>query len=221
MKHSRNLVTQTLTSLSLMASFLPDTCILAFIVLQHYPQNSSGAVSPVCFCTYIFLLMGGLTCILMYRKHLCHPGSRVCALISLGCPIKCHLNHNGFSWLPHWKVIATQSCPVAHQAPLSLGFSRQERWSGWPSPSPGGSSHPRDWTSCIGPPALQADPLKYEWQGIPYFPSDLLKLLSHCLLYSRMVQEETACARCLGYLGYWRTTKEAVSGVNEKMLDWD
>ena len=26
---------------------------------------------------------------------------------------------------------------VAHQAPLSMGFSRQEYWSGFPSPSPG------------------------------------------------------------------------------------
>ena len=26
---------------------------------------------------------------------------------------------------------------IAHQAPLSLGFSRQEYWSGLPSPSPG------------------------------------------------------------------------------------
>ena len=26
---------------------------------------------------------------------------------------------------------------VAHQAPLSLGFSRQEYWSGWSFPSPG------------------------------------------------------------------------------------
>ena len=37
-----------------------------------------------------------------------------------------------------------QSCPtlcgpwtVAHQAPLSMGFSRQEYWSGLPFPSPG------------------------------------------------------------------------------------
>ena len=29
---------------------------------------------------------------------------------------------------------------VAHQAPLSMGFSRQEYWSGLPFPSPGGSS---------------------------------------------------------------------------------
>ena len=26
---------------------------------------------------------------------------------------------------------------VAHQAPLSMGFSRQEYWSEWPLPSPG------------------------------------------------------------------------------------
>ena len=42
---------------------------------------------------------------------------------------------------------------VAHQAPLSMGFSRQEYWSGLPCPSPAdGSSWPRDQTliSCIG-----------------------------------------------------------------------
>ena len=26
---------------------------------------------------------------------------------------------------------------VAHQAPLSMGFSGQEYWNGWPFPSPG------------------------------------------------------------------------------------
>ena len=31
---------------------------------------------------------------------------------------------------------------VAHQAPLSMGFSRQEYWSGLPCPSPGDLPHP-------------------------------------------------------------------------------
>ena len=31
---------------------------------------------------------------------------------------------------------------VAHQAPLSMGFSRQEHWSGWPFPSPGNRPNP-------------------------------------------------------------------------------
>ena len=32
--------------------------------------------------------------------------------------------------------------PVVHQAPLSMGFSRQEYWSGLPCPSPGGLPDP-------------------------------------------------------------------------------
>ena len=44
---------------------------------------------------------------------------------------------------------------MALQAPLSMGFSRQEYWSGLPCPPPGESSRSRDWTwvsniSCIG-----------------------------------------------------------------------
>ena len=35
---------------------------------------------------------------------------------------------------------------VAHQASPSIGFSRQEYWSGLPLPSPGESSQPRDQT---------------------------------------------------------------------------
>ena len=46
----------------------------------------------------------------------------------------------------HWvvKVLVAQLCPtlcdpctIACQAPLAIGFSRQEYWSGLPSPSPG------------------------------------------------------------------------------------
>ena len=45
---------------------------------------------------------------------------------------------------------------VAYQAPPSMGFSRQEYWSGLPFPSPGESSQPRGRTRS---PALQADAL--------------------------------------------------------------
>ena len=55
------------------------------------------------------------------------------------------------------KVLVAQSWTlrlvwtVAHQAPLSMGLSRQEYWSELAFPSPGGSSRPRDWTlvSCF------------------------------------------------------------------------
>ena len=48
---------------------------------------------------------------------------------------------------------------VACQAPLSMGFSRQEYWSGLPFPSPGDLPDPG-----IKPefPALQADSLLFE-----------------------------------------------------------
>ena len=35
---------------------------------------------------------------------------------------------------------------VDHQAPLSVGFSREEHWSGLPCPPPGSLSYPRDQT---------------------------------------------------------------------------
>ena len=51
---------------------------------------------------------------------------------------------------------------VAHQAPLSMGFSRQEYWSGLPLPSleylPNPGIEP-------GSPAFQADSLPFELQG--------------------------------------------------------
>ena len=51
------------------------------------------------------------------------------------------------------KLCLTLETPwtVACQAPLSMGFSRQEYWSGLPFPSPGDFSQPRNWTrvSCI------------------------------------------------------------------------
>ena len=63
-------------------------------------------------------------------------------------------------------ALVTKSCPtlvtpqtVARQAPLSMGFSRQEYWSGLPFLSPGDLPNPgiEPWS-----PALQADSLSTE-----------------------------------------------------------
>ena len=53
---------------------------------------------------------------------------------------------------------------VAYQAPPSMGFSRQEYWSGLPFPSPGDLPDPG-----VEPrsPALQADALSSEPPGKP------------------------------------------------------
>ena len=68
------------------------------------------------------------------------------------------------------KVLVTQSCLifcdpwiVACQAPLSMGFSRQEYWSGQPFLSPGDLPDPR---IDPGSPALQADSLPSEPPGM-------------------------------------------------------
>ena len=53
---------------------------------------------------------------------------------------------------------------VAHQAPLSMGFSRHESWSTMPCPPPG--DHPDSWVKSRSP-ALQADILPSELPGEP------------------------------------------------------
>ena len=79
------------------------------------------------------------------------------------------LRHVGF-WFPGVCVshsVVSDSAPpwtVPRQAPLSMGFPRQEYWKGLPFPSPGDLPDPG-----IEPksPALQADSLLSEPPGFP------------------------------------------------------
>ena len=61
--------------------------------------------------------------------------------------------------------LQTRRLHVAHQAPLFMGFSRQEYWSGQPFPSPGDIP---DLRIEPGSPALQADSLPFEPLGKPW-----------------------------------------------------
>ena len=63
---------------------------------------------------------------------------------------------------------------VVHQTPLSMGFPRQEYWSGLPFSSPGDLSNPE-----IEPrsPALEADSLPSDYQGSPRSPGNELNNL--------------------------------------------
>ena len=56
---------------------------------------------------------------------------------------------------------------VAHQAPLSLGFSRQEYWSGLPFPPPEDLTELRIKPTSPVSPALQANSLPDEPSGKP------------------------------------------------------
>ena len=78
------------------------------------------------------------------------------------------------------RCLVTKLCPtlgiqwtIAGQAPLSMGFSRQEYWTGLPFPSPGDLPD-----SGIKPrsPALQADSFPTE---LPGKPSVKIKTLSY------------------------------------------
>ena len=81
------------------------------------------------------------------------------------------------------KVLVSQLCLIlcdpmagAHQAPLSMEFSRQEYWSGLPFPFPGCLPNPE-----IEPgfPALQADSLLFVSPGKPRKVRSILKYLGH------------------------------------------
>ena len=79
-------------------------------------------------------------------------------------------NNNGLKWsemklLSHVRLFATP-WTIAYQAPLSMGFPRQEYWSGLPFASPGDLPDPG-----IEPrsPTLQADTLTSEPPGKPTF----------------------------------------------------
>ena len=57
---------------------------------------------------------------------------------------------------------------VAHKAPLSMGFSRQEYWSELPWPPPGDRPDPGMKSVSLMSPTLQADFLPSEPPGKPY-----------------------------------------------------
>ena len=84
------------------------------------------------------------------------------------------------SFFSHVQLLKTP-WTVARQAPLSMGFSRQEYWSGLPVPSPGDLSDPG-----IKPrsPTLQADSLPPEPPGKPH-----LRLCNCRTLCSLWVEE--------------------------------
>ena len=72
------------------------------------------------------------------------------------------------------RVLLSYPWTVAHQAPLSMEFSRQEYWSGLPLPSPGDLLDPG---IQLGSPTLQADSLSSEPSGKATVCCSLLKFI--------------------------------------------
>ena len=87
------------------------------------------------------------------------------------------------------RVRLCESCPTpetaAHQAPPSLGFSRQEHWSGLPFPSPMHESEKSKWSCLVvsdssRPHGLRPTRLLSPWD----FPGKSTGVGCHCLLWS-------------------------------------
>ena len=122
---------------------------------KQYPKSSSfPSLSSI------------LASILMLREHICMPAAAAAAKSLQSCPILCDpidgllpgssvpgiLQARTLEWVAisfsnawKWKVkvkslsrvwLLATPWTAAHQAPPSMGFSRQEYWSGVPLPSP-------------------------------------------------------------------------------------
>ena len=65
-------------------------------------------------------------------------------------------NHCGHVCLLSHSVVSDSLRPhtIAHQAPLSMGFSSQEYWCGWPSPTLGDLPDPEIKPTSLSSPAL-------------------------------------------------------------------
>ena len=100
---------------------------------------------------------------------------------------------------------------AAHQAPLSMGFFRQEYWSELPSPSPGDLPDPGIQPASL---ALQVDSLPLSHQGsleisrklseVKVAPLLLLLLLSHFSRVQLCATPETAAHQAPLSLGFSR-----------------
>ena len=89
---------------------------------------------------------------------------------------------------------------AAHQAPPSLGFSRQEHWSGLPFPSPMHQSEKWKWSRSVvsdprWPQGLQPSRLLRPWD----FPGKSTGVGCHCFLQGKVYLLPNTCfnLRCL------------------------
>ena len=79
-----------------------------------------------------------------------------------------HVSGSGHSANRSVMSDSAQPRTAAHQAPLSMGFSRQESWSGLPFPAPRDLPNPGTGPASVASPALQVDFLPLRHRGYIY-----------------------------------------------------
>ena len=108
----------------------------------------------VCVCTCASTCVHVCACVYMCA-HVCTVHARVCTCACVyvcvhmcvrvcACVCMCGGAYNFWSCSFSCSVMSDSVTPwtVAHQGPLTTGFSRQEYWSGLPFPSPGDPPDP-------------------------------------------------------------------------------
>ena len=110
---------------------------------------------------------------------------------------------------------------VAYQASPSMGFSRQEYWSGLPFPSPGDLPDPG---TEPGSPALEADALTSEPPGKPKYRDTFILLISTHTGYFQAIPEclsgkESSWEMWTQSLG-WKDPPEKEMAMHCSILAW-
>ena len=136
--------------------------------LLHFSFLTSGLrISASCFRLQ-----------LLSSAFLEHNKSSCCLLSTIGKALcLCVLSRSSRVWL--FVTLWT----AARQAPLSMGFSRHEYWSGLPCPPPRDRPNPGIEPASLMSPALQADSLPTEPPGKPG-KALYWALSTHCLTWS-------------------------------------
>ena len=128
-----------------------------------------------------FLLFWKWKCIYMY-KYICTWYIHECMLSHFSCVRLC-----ATLWT------------VAHQAPLSIGFSRLEFWSGLPCHPPGDLPHPGMEPTSPASPPLQALSLLLSHQGSRYI------YLYKIWVFTRFLQSSMSYVFVCICVWWWKT----------------
>ena len=138
------------------------------------------------------------------KLHIENENRKRCMLLLL-------LSHFNLVWL-----CATPQTAV-HQAPPSLGFSRQEHWSGLPFPSPRHESEKWQWSRSVvsdssRPHGLQPTRLLHPWD----FSGKNTGMGCHCLLQRCLGEfQNSDCHWTCRYHG-----SQGIYGVEKKEIVW-
>ena len=84
---------------------------------------------------------------------------------------------------------------VAYEAPLSMGFSRQEYWSGLPGPPPGDLPDPGIKPTSLMSPVLAGEffPTRATWEAPNIFTHVLKNILKDIHYIISMTRQEIIC----------------------------